>query len=72
MRVVLVIAALAGFGFSGVAFAATTTSTAKNVTMSAGGMVVAQSTTNQGVRDWGQGSGRDGAGQGKGQGKKGQ
>ena len=55
MRVVLVIAALAGFGFSGVAFAATTTSTAKNVTMSAGGMVVAQSTTNQGCARLGTG-----------------
>ena len=72
-KTVLGLAVLAAIGFSGAAFATTAMTTTKaSVAMSGSEIVVAQNADNQGVRDWGQGSGRDGAGQGKGQGKKGQ
>jgi hypothetical protein len=73
---VLALVVIVAAGFSSAALAAPTAGSITNAKAPAATteseMVVAQNEDNKGVRDWGQGSGRDGAGQGKGQGKKGQ
>ena len=62
-------------GFASAALAAPTAERVTNAKAPAvvtGSEIIVAQQDNNGVRDWGQGSGRDGAGQGKGQGKKGQ
>jgi hypothetical protein len=72
---VLVLVVTVAAGFSSAALAAPTAGSITNAKAPAAvtesEMIVAQQ-DNNGVRDWGKGYGRDDAGQGKGQGKKGQ
>jgi opacity protein-like surface antigen len=68
---VLALVVLAATGFSAAALAATTAPSTKAAAAIKSKIVVAQS-TNNGVRDQGEGGGRNDVGQQKGQGKKGQ